>query len=181
MKKTDILIIGVGNVLMQDEGIGVRAVEKLECQYIIPPNIKVIDGGTSGTELLNPMRGAKHLIIADAINSGKAPGTLFRMVDDDIPAFFQTKLSNHQLGISDLLALLKLTDEMPQHISIIGMEPYKLKNKLGLSDKASQALPKMVSMLVDELKLLGISLKQRKIVESGFWETQAKLEQKKCA
>lgn len=177
---TDILVIGMGNVLMQDEGIGVRAVEELESQYVIPDTITVMDGGTTGTELLNPIRGIKHLIVADAINTGAPHGSLVRIANEEVPAFFQTKLSNHQLGLSDLLALLTLTDDSPENVTIIGMVPHHLENKLGLSDEADAGLPNMVAMLLKELADIGVHLEKRPEPLPCYWGEQAKLEKTKA-
>ncbi len=175
----NILIIGMGNVLMQDEGIGVRAVEELQSCYLFPTNVKVIDGGTAGMELFEPIRNCDQLVVADAVNTGDPEGTLVRIANHDIPAFFQTKISNHQLGLSDLLALLTLKAETPEHIVIIGMVPISLKNKLGLSTKASAGLDTMVSMLVHELADLGVILHKRKKQHIGHWRKESELEQSK--
>ncbi|MBC8209475.1 MAG: HyaD/HybD family hydrogenase maturation endopeptidase [Gammaproteobacteria bacterium] len=178
MKNTDkkILVIGMGNVLMQDEGVGVRAVEELENRYIIPPGVTLVDGGTTGMELFDPIRHCDQLIVADAINTGAAYGTLVRITNAEIPAFFQTKLSNHQLGLSDLLALLTLKGEVPEHVAIIGMVPHSLENKLGLTPEAEAGLDAMVAMLVAELEKLGITLQQRPEQRIGHWKKEAELE-----
>ncbi len=182
ISESKILLIGMGNVLMQDEGIGVRAVEELENQYHIPPRLTVMDGGTTGMELYAPMGACDQLIVADAVNTGAVAGSLVRIVNDEIPAFFQTKLSNHQLGLSDLLALLKLKGNTPEHIAIIGMVPHSLENTLGLSPQAEASLPAMVEMLIEELILLGVGLKKRRRVTVGHWKKEARLEaQAKCA
>ncbi|MCU7937291.1 MAG: HyaD/HybD family hydrogenase maturation endopeptidase [Candidatus Thiodiazotropha sp. (ex Dulcina madagascariensis)] len=173
-KKT--LIIGMGNVLMQDEGVGVRAVEALQNRYHIPFGVEVIDGGTTGMELFEPMRQADTLIIADAVNTGAPHGTLVRIANDEIPAFFQTKLSNHQLGVSDLLALLTLKGEIPDQVTIIGMVPHSLENRLGLTTEAAQGLERMVEMLVEELATLGIALRQRRQSLTGHWKKEAERE-----
>ncbi|MEW8627017.1 MAG: HyaD/HybD family hydrogenase maturation endopeptidase [Candidatus Thiodiazotropha sp.] len=175
-QKEQILVIGMGNVLMQDEGVGVRAVEELEQHYLIPEGVEVVDGGTTGMELFEPMRKARYLIIADAVNTGAAPGSLVRIADEEIPAFFQTKLSNHQLGVSDLLALLALKGETPERVSIIGMVPHSLENRLGLTAEASEGLKSMVRMLVDELASLGIELESRPQVGRGHWKREAEFE-----
>ena len=172
----NILIIGMGNVLMQDEGVGVRAVEELENQYIIPAGVQVVDGGTTGMELFEPIRDCDQLIVADAVNTGGAYGTLTRIVNDQIPAFFQTKLSNHQLGLSDLLGLLKLKGEMPDHVAIIGMVPHSLEQKLGLTAEAEAGLDAMVKMLVAELANLGVILEKRKERLVGHWKKEAEYE-----
>lgn len=176
----DILVIGMGNVLMQDEGVGVRAVEEFESRYIIadsPGGVDIMDGGTTGTELLEPMRGVKHLIVTDAINTGAPAGTIVRISDDQVPAFFQTKLSNHQLGLSDLLALLTLQGQAPEHVTIIGMVPHHLENKLGLSDEANKGLGKMVHLLAGELENLGVDLVRRDETLPCYWAEQAQHEE----
>ncbi|MCP4076588.1 MAG: HyaD/HybD family hydrogenase maturation endopeptidase [Gammaproteobacteria bacterium] len=176
MASKNILIIGMGNVLMQDEGVGVRAVEELENRYIIPGEVTVIDGGTTGMGLYEPIRNCDQLIVADAINTGDAYGTLVRIANDDVPAFFQTKLSNHQLGLSDLLALLTLKAEVPRHVAIIGMVPHSLENKLGLTTEAEAGLDAMVKKLVNELADLGVVLEQRTDPLIGHWRREAERE-----
>lgn len=172
----EILVIGMGNVLMQDEGIGVRAVEELEARYELPARVRVVDGGTTGMELFEPMRAADCLIIADAVNADRPHGTLVRIANEEIRAFFQTKLSNHQLGLSDLLALLAFKGETPRHVAIIGMVPHALENRLGLSAPAAAALDGMVDMLVSELSLVGAAPAKRGETLAGRWRTQAEME-----
>jgi hydrogenase maturation protease len=174
---SNILVIGMGNVLMQDEGIGVRAVEELDCRYELPAHVRIMDGGTTGMELFEPMRTADCLIIADAVNFDRPPGSLVRIADKEINAFFHTKISNHQLGLSDLLALLVMRGETPQHVAIIGMVPYGLENRLGLSEYAAAGLDDMVDLLVKELALAGISATPRQDVRIGHWHRQADLEE----
>ena len=171
-----ILVIGMGNVLMQDEGVGVRAVEELENRYLIPEHVTVVDGGTTGMELFEPIRNCDQLVVADAVNTGDPYGTIVRISNEMIPAFFQTKLSNHQLGLSDLLALLTLKAEVPEHIAIIGMVPHSLENKLGLTAEAEAGLDKMVRMLVIELADLGVELQPRQESRVGHWRKEAELE-----
>lgn len=178
----NILVIGMGNVLMQDEGIGVRAVEELDCRYQLPAHVRVMDGGTTGMELFEPMRMADCLIVADAVNFDRPPGSLVRIADQEINAFFQTKISNHQLGLSDLLALLTIKNERPRRLVIVGMVPYGLENRLGLSEHAAAGLDAMVEMLVHELSLVGVASLPREQVRVGHWHHQADLEeQAACA
>ncbi len=179
----EVLIIGLGNILMQDEGIGVRAVELLEANYELSDEVEIIDGGTTGTELLEPMRECKHLIVADTINTGAKPGTLVKLTDEQVPAFFQTKISNHQLGLSDLLAILKVTDESPESVTILGMVPYDLNNTLGLSKESHQRLDDMVNMLVEELHAHGYHPKKREQPIKSFWAEQTRIFEKEesCA
>jgi hydrogenase maturation protease len=173
----NILVIGMGNVLMQDEGIGVRAVEELDGRYELSANVRIVDGGTTGMELFEPMRNADCLIIADAVNSNQPPGSLIRIANEQINAFFQTKISNHQLGLSDLLALLTMKGERPQHIAIIGMVPHSLGSQLGLSEPAAAGLDSMVGLLLQELELVGAKATPRAQVRVGHWQREAALEE----
>ncbi len=170
------LIIGMGNVLMQDEGIGVRAVEELEDRFVIPQGLTVMDGGTAGMELFEPIRNCDNLIVADAVNTGDPTGSVVRIANDAVPAFFQTKLSNHQLGLSDLLALMVLKGETPEHLAIIGMVPYSLENRLGLTVQATTGLHTMVEMLLAELASLGLALQPRRRRRVGHWRREAERE-----
>ena len=97
-------------------------------------------------------------IVADAVNTGDPLGTVVRIINDEIFVFFQTKLSNHQLALSDLLALLALKDEVSKHMAIIGMAPNFQDNRLGLTPVSAAGLDQMVEMLVPELNGLGIHL-----------------------
>lgn len=100
-----ILVLGVGNILLTDEAIGVRIVEALEQRYILPDYVEILDGGTAGMELLGDMANRDHLIIADAIVSKKsAPGTMMILRDEEVPALFTNKISPHQLGTADVLS-----------------------------------------------------------------------------
>lgn len=164
-----VVVIGLGNVLLSDEGLGVRAVELLEQRYMLPDSVEVIDGGTSAMDLLNPLSNNSQVIIADAVKTGAPPCTLVRLADEEIPKFFQTKISPHQLGLSDLLALLTVQGEAPEMITIIGMVPESLRTHVGLTDGVNAKMDQMVEMLVDELRSLGIEPKLRQDGNQGFW------------
>ena len=92
-----IVVLGVGNILLSDEGIGVRAVEELDRRYRLPPEVVLLDGGTSGMELLDDLARCDLLVMADCVRAGNPPGTLLRLKDEEIPALFRTKLSPHQV------------------------------------------------------------------------------------
>jgi hydrogenase maturation protease len=107
------LVMGVGNVLLSDEGVGVRIIEELEHRYRFPEEVEILDGGTSGIELLRFFDERDHLIIVDAVSADHPPGTVMRIEGADVPATFETRITPHQLGLSDLLATAKLTGQMP--------------------------------------------------------------------
>ncbi|GAB4484810.1 MAG: HyaD/HybD family hydrogenase maturation endopeptidase [Thermodesulfovibrionales bacterium] len=158
---TSVLVLGVGNVLMKDEAVGVRAVEELERRYTMPENVQVIDGGTSGIELLSYLCEHDNLIIIDAIKAGHPPGTVLRVEGEDVPAQFRTRLSPHQLGISDLLAAASLTGEMPANLVMFGIEPKEVVLELGLSDEVKGGLDRLVEVVAEELRSLGFPVEPK--------------------
>lgn len=149
------LILGVGNILLGDEGVGVRVVQELEKQPNFAPHFDVIDGGTCGMELLDCIAGRKHLIIIDAVLANKAAGEIVVLHNEQIPTFFARKISPHQLGICDVLSALKLTDELPEHLCLIGIQPESLQPEIGLSEKIQAAFPAIFRCLAEQLRAYG--------------------------
>ena len=152
-----VVILGVGNTLLTDEGVGVYAVNELAERYDLPDSVTIIDGGTSGMDCLDQVSGADHLIIADAMRSKQEPGTITRLSGDQIPAFFKTKISPHQVGISDMLAALNFHGLMPKNIVLIGVEPLSFATAMELSPTIAAVLPEVVAKLVAELVSLGVT------------------------
>lgn len=151
--KGRVVVLGVGNLLMGDEGLGIRCVEAVEKQAL-PANVRCIDGGTSTHELLEDLENLDALIILDAVASGKAPGTLVRLENEQIPSAFSNKMSPHQHGINDLLATLKFLGRAPGHVVLIGVEPSVMKLSLELSPLVAGVLPKMIALVSTELATL---------------------------
>jgi hydrogenase maturation protease len=156
-----VVILGVGNILLTDEGVGVHAVNRLVERYDLPAEVEVIDGGTSGMDCLDQIAGVDHLLIADAMRSGKEPGTITRLSDDQIQAFFKTRISPHQVGLSDVLATLNLHGLMPAHIVLIGVEPRSFATAMALSPDIQARLPQVVEGLVAELAAVGLAARPK--------------------
>lgn len=160
-KKTpslNVLVLGVGNMLLTDEGVGGRVVEELLRQWRIPEGVEVVDGGTMGMDLLPYMDDRSHLLIVDAIKTSQTPGHAVRLPLDDPPAFFRTMISPHQLGLSEVLGVAELTDTMPPNIVLFGMEPVSLDTAIGLTPLVEENVPVLVNMVKDELTSLGFVL-----------------------
>jgi hydrogenase maturation protease len=119
----NVLVLGIGNVLMTDDSVGIRVINELERRYRFPENVELLDGGTSGIELLSYIVNRDYLIIVDAIKSDLPPGTVVKVEGEDVPAKFMTRISPHQLGLSDLLAAATLTGELPKQMVLFGIEP----------------------------------------------------------
>jgi hydrogenase maturation protease len=126
---SSLVILGIGNVLWADEGFGVRAVEALGERYTFAPHVAVVDGGTQGLNLLRFVQSADQLLILDAIDYGLAPGTLHVVEGADVPRFLGAKkMSLHQTGFQEVLALAELTGRFPQEIVLIGCQPVELED-----------------------------------------------------
>lgn len=156
-----VLVLGLGNILLSDEGVGVRIVEALDASHELSDEVEVLDGGTSGMELLDMVADRDCLIVADAVNADGPPGRLVRLEGDNIRMLFQTRFSPHQLGLSDLLATLRLMDKAPRRVVVIGVVPQKLSLGLDLSPAAAAGRDAAVTMIVDELAHLGMAPTQR--------------------
>jgi len=154
-----IVVLGVGNILLSDEGIGVRAIERLQLDYDLPPEVVVVDGGTTGMEMLEDLSNADHIIIIDAVRSGNAPASIVKLVNEQVPVFFKTKLSPHQIGLSDVLATLEFIGEQPGGVTVIGVEPVSLATSMALSPQVEARLPEVVALVIAELRQLGVVVK----------------------
>lgn len=128
--KTDsICVLGIGNVLWADEGFGVRCIEALQQRYEFAPHVQLIDGGTQGLYLVQHVQAASHLLIFDAVDYGLEPGTLHCVEDEEVPRFMGAKkMSLHQTGFQEVLALAQLTESYPDKVLLIGCQPQELED-----------------------------------------------------
>jgi hydrogenase maturation protease len=156
-----IVVLGVGNILLSDEGIGVHAVNRLVELYDLPEEVEVIDGGTSGMDCLDQVSEADHLIIADCMRSKKEPGTITRLTGDQIPAFFKTRISPHQVGLSDMLGALNFHGLMPRNIVLFGVEPLSFDLSMEPTPTVGARLPELVELLAGELAEIGIPVARK--------------------
>ena len=122
METKRIMILGVGNLLFSDEGVGVRVAESLQDHFNFSDNVRVVDGGTLGIHLLSVISEADHLIIVDAVRNGGEPGTLYRLAGDEIPKRILAKNSLHQVDLLETLTCCQALDHVPETV-IIGIEP----------------------------------------------------------
>ncbi len=163
--KNEVTILGIGNVILRDEGFGVRVAEYLDKHYEFPESVQIVDGGTLGIELTQYVTGTEKLLVIDSINGGAEPGTTFRFHNDDVMEHFQDKLSAHEVGIQDVLGLLTVTGHKIPDVVVIGAQPYDVEAGVELSDGMMKLLPQMVEQALSELKNWGIVPKLRTGVE----------------
>jgi len=156
-----ILVLGLGNLLLQDEGAGVRVIECLQAAYAFPDDVIVLDGGTLGLDLLAYIENTPRIIIVDAVKAGKEPGALVRRVNEEIPAFLGPKVSPHQVGLQDLLALAKLRGHFPDAVILWGVQAERLEPGLELSPPVAAQLETMARHIVEELERWNLRLEKR--------------------
>jgi hydrogenase maturation protease len=152
-----ICVLGIGNLLWADEGFGVRCVEALQQRYTFAPHVSLVDGGTQGLYLISLVQQAKRLLIFDAIDYGLEPGTLKLVRDDEVPRFLGAKkMSLHQTGFQEVLALAQLTGSYPQNLLLIGCQPQELEDYGGsLRPPVKAALEDALALAVAEITAWG--------------------------
>jgi hydrogenase maturation protease len=156
------LVLGIGNVLWADEGFGVRAVEALNDAYELPAGVELLDGGTQGLHLLDRVCDTRRLILFDAVDYGLAPGSLKVVRDGEVPAWGASKMSMHQTGFQELLALAQLKGRVPESMTLIGVQPEDLSDYGGSLRPCVRArVPEAVALAVRELEAWGFAPRPR--------------------
>jgi hydrogenase maturation protease len=153
-----VLILGIGNLLWADDGFGVRCVEILSARHAFDDQVHLLDGGTQGIYLVNLLEGVEHLIIFDAIDYGLPPGTLKVVRDDEVPRFLGAKkMSLHQVGFQDVLAMAELLGQLPPNMLLIGVQPERLEDYGGsLSDSVKAMIEPALAEALAHLDAQGI-------------------------
>lgn len=157
-KSKQILVLGVGNILLGDEGAGVKAVELMQERYDFTDNVEFLDGGTAGFELLNYLDHKTDLFIFDAIIDDAKPGTVKKFNLANPPAFFGDRISPHQLGLSEMLSSAALTDDLPENITLFGIVPKTVDTGMNLTGPVSEGVEVMVDMAIADLENMGAVL-----------------------
>ena len=156
-----ITVLGVGNILLSDEGLGVRAVEEFKKRYVYPQNVNVLDGGTLGIDLMYFIEGSEKLLIVDAVFGGNKPGTFYRIENENVKKYFKSKVSMHELGIQEVLALLELTGKPVEEIVVLGLEPKSLEVSTSLTPEIEEKIPLLVREIANQLKKWGVDLEEK--------------------
>ncbi len=156
-----IVVIGIGNTLMSDEGVGVHIVSALIKEYHFYPKIELIDGGTAGMELLQFFQDNDKVIIIDAVNFNEEPGFVGSIENNNILQRLNTKLTMHHLGITDVLSSFQLTGGKAKEIFLLGIQPKSIEVGLELSDEIAKKTDKMISITLQKLEEWGIKAEKR--------------------
>lgn len=160
-----VLVLGLGNVLLTDDGAGVAAVCRLIRDWEVPEGVSVLDGGTLGLSLLPYIEDTKHLILVDAVRAGAAPGTIVRVTGDEVGPAVATRLSPHQVGVADLLQGASLIDREPGTVLLLGIEPERIALGVTRSPSVEGAIDALVAEVVAELERLGYPPRRRTVKE----------------
>jgi len=150
-----LLVLGLGNVLCGDDGLGAVAVHLLERQYRAPDGVSVLEGGTLGLSLLPYLEDAHEAILVDAIRADGPPGSLVRLEGDEVGPAVAGRLSVHQVGVADLLEGARWRGRYPSRVILLGLVPESLDLGLGRTDAVEAALPGLVERIVEEAGRLG--------------------------
>ncbi len=162
MNEERIVVLGVGNTLLRDEGIGVRVVEELDRRFSFPENVRLVDGGTQGLWLIPTIQEADHLIVVDAVlGKGKA-GDTYRLERDDLPKGLRMKQSAHDSDLIEALNLCALIDQDPASVVVIGIEPDEIvPMNIELSPTMVAKIDDLVALVLAELSALGVEIQKK--------------------
>ena len=151
-------VLGIGNIILSDEGFGVRVVEYLEKNFTFPENVQLIDGGTLGVELTHFITGTQRLLIIDSIDGGAEAGKIFHLRGEEIKKHFSQKISAHEVGIQEVLTILELTGKKIPHVELIGAQPFSLEAGVELTKPMKKLVPLFAEKAVEILSSWGLKV-----------------------
>jgi hydrogenase maturation protease len=157
-RKIGVLVLGLGNVLLGDDGLGAAAVARVERDYSVPLGVQLEDGGTLGLSLLGLLAEASHLILVDAIHADAPPGTLVRLEGADVMDAVRDRLSPHQVGVADLLYAARLIDCYPSTVTLLGLVPDAIDLAVVRSSAVDRTLDQLVTTIAREVESLGYAM-----------------------
>jgi hydrogenase maturation protease len=171
--RASLLVLGLGNVLLEDDGVGGAAIALLGDRYVAPDDVRVFDGGTLGLALLPYIEDADAVILVDAVRTDAPPGTFVRLDGDDVPPAVAMRLSPHQVGVADLLDGARWLDRYPRRLVLLGLVPESMELAVGLSPRVRPALPDLVGRIVDEARAMGFEFRHRAADDTPVVERRA--------
>jgi hydrogenase maturation protease len=152
------VVLGLGNMLMADDGVGLAALARLEEEWFISRDVELVDGGTWGMNLLPVIERADRVLILDAIDLGDPPGTLIRLEGDEIPRFLALKLSPHQIDLREVLALAELRGTLPGEVIALGIQPERVEMSTTFSPAVAARFDQLVHLAADILSDWGVDV-----------------------
>jgi hydrogenase maturation protease len=159
--RSSLLILGLGNLLCRDDGLGVLAVQAIAGSRVVPDGVKVLDGGTLGLSLLPYLEDADRAILVDAVQANAPAGTIVRIEGEAVGPAVSARLSVHQVGVSDLIEAARWRDRIPPTLVLLGAVPLTTELGVGLSGPVLATFPDLVSLVCQEAQRLGFALDER--------------------
>lgn len=153
-----LLVMGIGNILLKDEGVGVYCMQELEKQNW-PENVSFIDGGTFTQDIFYLFENFDYLLVLDAIRGGREPGTMYRLKEKDLAASKEQSISVHDVDLLDSLKMAELLGKKPE-LTVLGMEPEKLAWEMGLTETLKNIFPDFVKLAAEEINKILETLNQ---------------------
>ena len=154
------VVLCCGSLLMGDDGIGLRLLERLREDWEIGPGVELVDGGTWGMNLLPVLEEADRLLIVDAVDAGRCPGSPVVLGRDELPRMLSAKLSPHQIDLREVLALAELRGKLPADTLVLGLQPGSVELRDGPSPEVLRALPLLLEEVVSRLRAWGHSVRE---------------------
>lgn len=152
-KDARILIVGTGNLLLMDEGIGIHLINELE-RYELPQNVEIYDGGTGGFKLIDLLYGADKVIFIDAVETGKATGTVTTFKSEDVRSMYpEKKYSLHDTDLLEVIKMIELLDNPPE-IEIIGVQPGTINYGISLSEELNNLIPDIIKTVLNRIEIV---------------------------
>jgi len=156
-----LLVLGLGNPLCQDDGVGVMAVTRLLDRWSPGPGVKMVEGGTLGLWLLPLLESYRTVLLVDAIRAEGEPGTLVRIEGEEVARAAAHRLSVHQVGVGDLMDAAQLRGTLPPKLTLLGVVPEAVTLGLGLTPRVERALPLLMDRVLEACAELGHPLRPR--------------------
>lgn len=156
-----LLVLGLGNVLCGDDGAGVVVVHRLRREWEMPRDVRIVDGGTLGLDLLALVAASDRVILVDAVRADAPPGTLVRLTGEEVAPAVYERLSPHQIGVADLIAGAALVDRYPSEVVIVGVVPEMTDLQLGCTPTVTASLPDLAAAVLDEIRAHGYDVEPR--------------------
>jgi len=144
-----VLILGIGNIILRDEGVGVRVIEAMK-DLQLPEGVEIADGGTSGADLIDVIADRRKIVVVDAMQADVAPGTIMRFTADDLIEQLGPTISLHQFGLIDSLLMARQLNCPPREVIIFGVKPVDVSTGLELSPQVASLVPKLIELAVAE-------------------------------
>jgi hydrogenase maturation protease len=149
-----ILVIGLGNLVHSDDGVGIHAIHRLQADPRVPPEVRLIDGGTQGLSLIPHISGIARLLVIDAVDIGEKPGTVVRLDGKSLDGL-RGKPTVHQLGFADMMIALKLLGDAPEEVVVLGVQPLSTEWSAELTPVVQSALDRLPDLVIAQVEIWG--------------------------